>query len=408
MAGLFGALAHGIERKSAAVLDMLPGFLMGPESKSGVSVTWTTALQVMAMFACCRVVGEDIAQLRCKLMRPRKTGRGADMATDHNLFDLLFVEPSKGLTAFGFWETIVFHLLLVGNAFVFVNRLGDGRIYELLLLEPGKVVVTKHADGILTYEVSHEGERKSVPSDLIWHVRGPSWNGWMGMEVVRVAREALGLALALEQSHADLHKEGAKTPGIYSIEGPLTVDDHEKLRSWIKKAIGSGDPMILDRAAKWTSQVMTGVDSQHLETRKFQIEEICRAVRVMPIMIGVTGAAGAYDNGEQMFLAHYMNTIAPMATRLENAVAVGLLNEADRRDRLFAKFNLSAKMRGDFKSRQEGLQIMRRNGVIHADEWRDYEDMNPREGPGGDQYIVEGNMAVQDGRELVPVKNVVV
>jgi hypothetical protein len=64
-------------------------------------------------------------------------------------------------------------------------------------------------------------------------------------------------------------------------------------------------------------------------------------------------------------------------------------------------------MRGDYKSRQEGLQIQRRNGVINADEWRDLEDMNPREDDGGDQYIVEGNMAVQDGRDLVPIKTVI-
>lgn len=407
MAGLFGALAQGIERKSAQVLDMLPGFMMGSESKSGVAVTWSTALQVMAMFACCRVVGEDIAQLRCRLMRPRKTGGGADQAHDHALFDLLYLEPTKGLSAFNFWEMIVFHLLLVGNAFIFINRV-NGRIFELIPIEPSKVVVTRHRDLSLTYEIDSDGHRRSVPADWIWHVRGPSWNGWMGLDVVRLAREALGLALALEQSHAAMHKNDLKTPGIYSIDGKLDADDHEKLKHWIKQVAATGDPMILDRAAKWTAQVMSGVDSEHLATRKFQIEEICRAARVMPIMVGVPGAAGAYDNGEQMFLAHFMNTLAPMATRLEMSGAVALLTEQDRRDRLYLKFNLSAKMRGDFKSRQEGLQIMRRNGIVNADEWRDLEDMNPREGDGGGQYIVEGNMAVQDGRDLVPIKNVVV
>ena len=38
----------------------------------------------------------------------------------------------------------------------------------------------------------------------------------------------------------------------------------------------SGKPMIMDRAAKWLQTSMNGVDSQHLETRKFQIEEVCR------------------------------------------------------------------------------------------------------------------------------------
>jgi phage portal protein BeeE len=64
MGGLFGKLAAGM--KDARPLDMLPAFMMGPESKTGISVTWSTALQVTAMLACCRVVGEDLAQIRCR------------------------------------------------------------------------------------------------------------------------------------------------------------------------------------------------------------------------------------------------------------------------------------------------------------------------------------------------------
>lgn len=36
----------------------------------------------------------------------------------------------------------------------------------------------------------------------------------MGMEAVRLAREALGLSLALESSHAEQHRDGLKTPAF--------------------------------------------------------------------------------------------------------------------------------------------------------------------------------------------------
>ena len=106
MAGLFGTLAAP-KRKDAQALDQLPGFLLDAGSKTGISVTWSAALQVTAMFACCRVIGEDLAQSRCRLMRPRARG-GMEVATDHPLHRLVFLTPEKGQTAFSFWETIAF------------------------------------------------------------------------------------------------------------------------------------------------------------------------------------------------------------------------------------------------------------------------------------------------------------
>lgn len=404
MAGLFGAIAGGLERKGVAVLDQLPGFLMGAESKTGISITWSTALQVTAMYACCKVVGEGVAQTRCRLMRPRVGRAGADVASDHPLHRLLFLEPMKGQTAFSFWETIVFHMMLVGNAYAYINRVGD-RVQELIIIEPGRVKVTQAADLSLSYEVTGADHRvRRFDQRDIWHLRGPSWNGWMGMECVKLAREALGLSLALESSHAMQHRDGLKSSGAYSIDGPLTPEQHQQITEWLKRhASRPGDPLILDRGAKWLAQQMTGVDAQHVETRRLQIEEVCRAARVMPIMIGMSDKTATYASSEQMFLAHSIHTLGPWVSRIEQAIEVALLSDAEQREGLFAKFNLSALMRGDYKSRQEGLQIQRRNGVISANEWRDLEDRNPRDDAGGDQFIVEGNMAVQDGRELVPV-----
>lgn len=407
MRGLFGSLMAPA-RKEAMTLDQLPGFLMNPESKSGVSVTWSSALQVGAMFACGRVVGEGLAQSRARLMRPRRNANGADPAVDLSLHRLLFLEPSKGLTAFSLIESIAIHLMFVGNAFVFISRVSGNRIHELILLEPGKVKVTRRADLTFLYEVAGpDGAYRPMPEGAIWHIRGPSWNGWMGLETVKIAREALGLSMALELSHAEMHGAGSQESGTYSVEGELTNEQHQKLAAWLKKYAAGGEyanlPMILDRGAKWFSRQMSGVDSQHLETRRFQIEEICRFARVLPIMVGLTDKTATYASVEQMMIAHVTHTLSPWAGRIEQSAEVSLLSDAEKTEGLFVRFNLNALMRGAYKDRQEGLQIQRRNGVINADEWREIEDMNPRSDPGGKQYIVEANMALQDGRDL-PVK----
>ncbi|MCP3729265.1 phage portal protein [Sphingomonas sp. MG17] len=399
----------GGERKDAVTLDQLPGFLMNAESATGISVTWSTALQVSAMFACARVVGEGLAQSRLRLMRPRKSGIGADVYSDHPLHRRLFLEPSAGMTAFSLIETVAIHLMFVGNAFVFVNRVGDNRVHELIVIEPGRVKVTRRADLTYRYEVAgDDGHWQPMPPGSVWHIRGPSWNGWMGLEPVKLAREALGLSLALEAGHARMHKSGATPSGAYAIDGELTVDQYKQLATWLKRYAAGGDlagtPMILDRGAKWLAQQMTGVDAEHLETRRFQIEEVCRGARVLPIMVGLTDKTATYASVEQMLIAHATHTMSPWAGRIEQSVEVSLLTDAEKDEGLTARFNLNSLMRGAYKDRQEGLQIQRRSGVINANEWRELEDMNPRDDEGGNQYIVEANMAVQDGRDLPVVK----
>ena len=222
------------------------------------------------------------------------------------------------------------------------------------------------------------------------------------METVRLAREALGLSIALEQAHAALHANGVQPSGTYSVEGSLTDVQQKQLTEWLKRHAQAekASPLVLDRGAKWLSQQMSGVDAQHVETRRLQIEEVCRTARVIPLMIGQSDKTATYASVEQLLIAHRMHTLGPWAGRFEQSGECALLTDAEMAQGYELLFNLDAHMRGNFKDRQEGLQIQRRNGVINADEWRDQEGLNPREDAGGPQYIVEANMALQDGRDL--------
>lgn len=374
-------------RKGVSLTE-LPAFMLTPEAKSGVVVSVTTALQVVTVLACAKVLAEGVAQVPLKLHKERPGG-GSDVASDHPLYDVLYRRPNGWQTSFEFRETVMLHLALCGNAYVFKNLVGD-RVHELIPLEPGKVVVTRNADLSLSYAVTGEdGLRRPIPTGQMWHLRGASWNGWGGLETVKLAREAIGLALALEESHALLHKNGAQTAGVYSVDGVLTADQHTQLTAWIKKhaaAANRFNPLILDNGAKWLQQQMTGVDAQHLETRRFQIEDVCRAFRVMPIMVGQSDKAATYASAEQMFLAHVIHTLGPWFERLEQSIDVNLLSGRDDR-RVYAKFNVNALMRGASKDRAEYFAKALGAGGAPAwmtqDEVRGLEELNPLGGAAG-------------------------
>ncbi len=365
---------------------------MGLGSKSGKMVSVETALQVVCVFACLRVIAEGVAQVPLKVFKER-TGGGKDSARDHPLFDVLHRRPNPWQTSFEFRETLVYHAGLTGNFYAFKSVTG-GRINELIPLEPSSVCPKRSRDMSLSYVVTANGEQKEFPAESIWHVCGPSWDSWRGMDAIKYAREAIGLSIATEEAHAKLHANGAQASGLYSIDGPLQPEQYKQLRDWIETSIGGDNrfkPFVLDRGAKWTQMSMNGVDAQHLETRKHQVEEICRAFRVMPIMIGQADKAATYASAEQMFLAHVIHTLCPWYERIEQSIDVNLLTKADRQHGIYAKFLPNGLMRGAAKDRADFYYKMWQMGAYSPNKVLDLEDENPYEG--GDEHYIPVNFA---------------
>lgn len=349
----------GREKKAASLDDLMREvYGGGRESRSGVVVNVQTALEVATVLACCRVIAEGVSQVPFKVYRD--TPAGSEPAKDHPVYLQLYRRPNPWQTSFEFRETLMFHMILCGNAYVFVNRVGTKReISELIPIEPNRVCVKQNKDYSLEYRVTstETGEATVFGQDAIWHLRGPSWNSWMGMEATKLARNAIGLAVTLEQGQSEFQKNGAQPSASYSVKDKLSPERFEFLAKWLDRHTPGGDrygkPVILDNEAKWAAQMMSAVDQQLIETRKFQIEEICREFRVMPIMVGQSDKAATYASAEQMFLAHVVHTLAPWYQRIEQSADVNLFSEEELAAGYYTKFIPNALMRGAAKDRAE-------------------------------------------------------
>lgn len=385
LASRLGAAWRGLSGKSGSVsnsMELLRTLFAQP-SKSGENVTWQTSLQVSTVLACARVIAEGLAMTPFKVMR--SDGRERHPATDHPLYEILYRRPNDWQTAFEFRQQQGLHLALCFNAYAFINRV-QGRVAELLPIQPHLVTVEQKPDWSLAYKVRMPGgELLPVPAMDIWHVRGPTWDGVRGLEAVRLAREAIGLSMAAETSQAHLHKDGVRPSGILSVEGTLTKEQYEQLHAYLKETMmagaSSGGVMIVDHDGKFTPTTMTGVDAQHLETRRFQIEEVCRFMRVAPIMVGHPDKTATYASAEQMFLAHVVHSMGPHYVRIEQSADVHLLTEDERAAGLYTKFNANALMRGDAKTRADFYAKALGAGGSPAwmtqNEVRELEELNP-------------------------------
>ncbi len=381
------------KKSATSTFDLYKEILGLATSKSGVSVDWKTAIQVSTFFACARVISEGIAQVPFKLHKERPGGKGSDQARDHSLYKLLSLKPNEWQTSFELREQIGLHLAVKFNAYIFKVRGLRDEVVELLPFEPDQVRVVR--DGWdRKYEVyTGKGGVIQVPSRDMWHIRGPSWNGVVGLDAIRLAREAIGLALATEEHGARMFSNGARVGGVLTTDKVLNPEVIKDLReAWQETQGGNSNAYktaVLHGGLTWESLAMTGVDAQHLEQRRFQVEEMCRGARVMPIMVGHSDKAATYASAEQMFLAHVVHTMIPWYTRIEQSAAVNLLSDKELADGYYPSFNVNGLMRGSMKDRSDYYTKMFNIGSMNPNEIRGLEDMNPYDG--GDEYRVPMN-----------------
>ena len=394
--GILAAAFAGAESQRAVnIIDLIKGTDAYRPTWAGKSVTVDTAIRVSTVFACMRVIAEGVAQVPWKLMQ--QTDRTRKPARAETLYSLLASAPNDFQTSFEFREQIVMHCVLVGNAYVFVNRSTRGEVLELIPLNPARVTPKQHSDWSITYTVrGDDGRSREFPADAIWHLRGPSWDGWQGLQAVKIAREAMGLDMAIEESQSRLHRNGVKAAGTYAVKGKLKPDQWKALRDWIEENMGgaenAGRPMVLDDDAKWLQTSLSGVDAQTLETRRYQVEEVCRFCRVNPIMVGAESKNTTYASAEQMFLAHVVHTLSPWFTRIEQSADKALLTSAQRKAGMYTNFVEEGLLRGSAKVTQEILLAYTNGGIMTVNESRDALDMNPDTDPASDKLRIPTNI----------------
>jgi len=370
---------------------------------AGKNVTERTAMQMTAVYACVRILAESIAGLPLHVYRYK--GQGKEKAIDHPLYVLLHDEPNPEMTSFVFRETLMCHLLLWGNGYAQVIRNGKGEVTALYPLLPSRMTVDRDERGQLFYRYQRGSDEKSasgkkaktetvilLPSDVL-HIPGLGFDGLVGYSPIAMSKNAIGLAIAAEEYGSKFFANGAAPAGV--LETPTLIKDISKLRdSWNEVYGGSrnaGKIAILEQGVTFKPISMSPQDSQLLETRKYQLDEIARIFRIPPHMIGDLEKS-SFNNIEQEALEFVKYTLGPWVCRWEQSLSRALLNPTEK-SQMFIRFNVDGLLRGDYKSRMEGYAIGRQNGWMSANDIRELEnqDLIPAEA-GGDLLLVNGNM----------------
>lgn len=382
-------LRDAFERRGASASEarafqssVIPSNYEGFGSDSGEYVSDRSALQLIAVQACVRLLADSIAGLPLDAFR-----KSGDLRQEVSPAPSLVREPFAGLTTFeGMFQTVT-SLAMRGES-VSVVMARDSLEYatSLLPIHPenwwvdrnrttGEPVYHVHGQQVPTADVVHV-KRFSLPEEL------------HGLSPIASARLGIGIGLAAERYGARWFGQSANPSSVLETEQTLTEPQvQETQRSWLASHGGTRYPAVLSGGFKWKQISITPEESQFLETRRFQRSEIAMLFGVPPHMIGDTEKSTSWGTGiEQQSIGFVTYTLRPWLTCIEQAWSA-LLPRGQ-----FVRFNVSALLRGDTKARYDSYTQARNAGWLNVDEIREIEDRPPIPDGSGQSYIQPLNM----------------
>lgn len=352
------------------------------ESWAGVEITGEGALASSTVTACVRLLSESVASLPLHVYR--RTASGKERATDHPLYKLLHDKPNKYQTSYNWRAHMMTSVLLTGNSYSVVESDLQGRIIALWPLDSSRVTINAEG-GELFYEITIGGKPLRYSHGEVLHVRGPSRDGIVGLSIIKLAKQGIGLDLAMAQHGSSYFKNNA-TPKAY-LTSPNAISDKARfnlLEYFVQQFGGpknAGKMPILDVGMEIKTVSFSPEDSQFLQSRQFSVQDVCRWFKVSPHLVGDPSRL-AYASSEAEFNAYLVHSLSPHLVNIQSELNCTLLGDDAE---YLAEFDFNGMARGSQVERYAAYE----KGLGGPNPWLTVADVRAAENlpflPGTDQ-----------------------
>jgi len=372
----------------------------GQESKAGARVNEKTAAQVVAVFACIRLLGQVLASL--PLHTYRRTAEGKEKARDHPLYFVLHTLWNKECTSYTGRLIMMVNLLLTGNAYAEIVRNRAGDVIELWPIPSNRVMPRRNSrTQEIFYEVyTMDGKTRLLYQEQILHIQWVGAGNFDSFKPVVLAREAIGLSLAAEEFGSRFFSEGANASGIAEYPGKLSDEAYARFKKTFNEkytGLSKGQRvMFLEQGLKFTKLTINPNEAQALETRRHQTEEIARFYGVPLHLLQEHTKSTSWGTGlEEMNIGFVIFSLRPYLVCWEQEFTRSIYLSSERRT-YYSEFSVEGLLRGDSKARAEFYTAMFNIGVYSQNDIRAKENDNPFEG-GNKHYVPLNMVAIEDG-----------
>jgi len=354
--------APAIQNETVNITDAerMSDLFLGAKNSTGIVVNADTAMRASSVYACVRLVAGAIGSMPLGIYK--RAGDSREAINEHPMARAIRVQPNPMLSASVYWETVASHILLAGNSYSLIGRGRGEQALDLTPLKPNAVNIEEKSGRLMYFITLGNGTYVAYDQDDILHIPGVGWNGLKGLSAIAYAgQNSIGGALAADEYSAKFFANDATPRGYLKFDKKLSPEQAEILRDyWYRKHQGIDNshlPAIITEGGEFKTTTVSAEDSQLLETRRFQVADICRIFGVPPFMVGETDKSTSWGSGiEQQSIGFIRYTLRPHLTRIEQEINRKLFTGAANKN-IFAEFQTHDLMRGDTAGRSAAYQI---------------------------------------------------
>ena len=368
----------------------------------GTEVTEDYARKLSVVDRCVEILSDSIAKLPMYLFDNRTRQR-----IDHPLLYLLNTRPNEAMGPSVAKKLVETCRLEGGNGYLWVVRSArTGRPQELIPVPWRLVQPWRDLAGRVWYDVTHPvtGETMRLPNEDMVHVKGASWDGLVGMSVLKRAGESVRAARAQQQYGLSYYQNGGQPSGVLKTDSDIGgyakgpdgkclqradgsyVTRRDIIRQeWERVHMGPSNShrvAILDLGLPYQPMAGSNADAQFIESQEVRVKDLARYFGVP--LYKLQEGEQSYSSNEQNAIEYVVGTLHPIVTQYEEELSYKLLTDRELRNGVELRVNMMAELKGDTAARAEWYRIMLDGGTFSVNDVRALEDLPDVEG--GDEH----------------------
>ena len=371
----------GTEKRSTAPTDSNTFYPFGDSLMFGVLQNQNSAaMNISAVYRAVEIISDSVAMLPIKV---RQTDNGKKEEIEQHPLNYIFKDNL--ISKYNLIKLLIQSVLLKGNGFAYIRRAKDGTATELQYLESGDVQIHySKQKKELFYTCNIISAKKIEPCNMI-HLVKNSYDGVNGLSVISYAARSIKLANSTENSASSFFTNGCNLSGVLTVQGQLSDKQRNDIRSSWNQAYSNGGNglAILQGNMEYKPIQLNAADSQLLESRLFNVQDIARFFGISPVLLGDLShtSYNSIEATQNQFLLHTLN---PYIIMCEEEFTRKLLKPSE--SNLSIDFDETALLKTDKTALASYYGSLLDKGVLSINEVRKELGYNNIEG--GDKHII--------------------
>lgn len=334
------------------------------------------AMQLSTAYACTNILSNSVALLPTRVV---KYVNGKRVEIDHPLNRILNLTPNQKYNKFNFFKLLIESVILNGNGYAYIERDERLNVKALQLIDPAYVTPMPQEDGTVKYIVA--GMDTAVDAVNMIHIFQHCDEMYNGIPLLKYAIKALEGAWDTENQANRFFKGGAGLMGVLKASAPLTDAQKKQIAESWEKSISrttGGGVAILPQGLDFQSISVDPESSQLLESRAYDVIQICRFFNVSPLKV-FDYAHLSYNTLEQVSLSYMQDSVLPYTQLIEDEFNRKLFRPSEI-GKLYVDFDFTTMMQADKRTEAEYYRTLITNGLCTINEAREKLGFTPMDG----------------------------